>query len=172
MKYCYNCGKEINNEATFCPHCGTKVSGNNASGNQNSNTNQNANPNMNQNNGNYRGVPGIELKNIATCVVLSIVTCGIYWIIWYIAMVDDVNRICNDDKSAQSGGTVFLLTLVTCGIYGIIWFYNCGQRMAIAGRSYGRNIEDNSTLYLVLSIVGLQLVAGAMLQGELNKFAS
>ncbi len=157
MKYCSNCGKEIPNETSFCPSCGTKVGENKP------------NPSMNQNSGNNGGM--VEEKNIVTCIILSIVTCGIYGIIWYINLVDDVNRICNDDKSSQSGATVFLLTLITCGIYGIIWFHNCGQRLAVAGRKYGKDIQDNSTLYLILSIVGLQIVAYCLIQIDLNKIA-
>ena len=87
-------------------------------------------------------------------------------------MVDDVNRVCNDEKSNQSGGTVFLLTLVTCGIYGIIWFYNAGGRMYRAGQKYGMNISDNGVLYLILTIVGLGIVNYCLLQSDLNRFSN
>ena len=116
--------------------------------------------------------PLVQERNIATCIILSIVTCGIYGIYWFITMVNDVNRVCNDEKSTQSGGMVFLLTLITCGIYGIVWFYQVGKRMEVAGKKYNLQIADNSTLYLVLAIFGLQIVDYCLVQSDLNKFAT
>ncbi len=115
MKYCQNCGGVIQEGMNVCPNCGTPV----------------AQPAQQQPNQNFQAAskPVVQNRSIATCIILSIVTCGIYGIIWFINMVDDVNRVCNDEKSSQSGGTVFLLTLITCGIYGIVWFYQVGKRM-------------------------------------------
>ena len=152
MKNCPSCGSQVPNDVTFCPNCGTAL-------NAQSNVTVENQPN-NQNNGGNAGVrPVVENKNIGVAIILSIVTCGIYGIIWLINMVNDVNKVCNDDKSNQSGGTVFLLTLVTCGIYGMIWFYQAGKRMFEAGKKHGVQISDNSTLYLVLAIFGLSIVA-------------
>ena len=153
MKYCSNCGKEVNGDTQFCPNCGAKLGegkpANKPSGNR----------------------PHIEKREIVTCIILSIVTCGIYGIIWLVNMVNDINTVCQDEKSNQSAGTVILLIIITCGIYGIIYFYQAGSRMAAAGRKYGIDIADNSTLYLILSIVGLQIVTYCLIQTDLNKIA-
>ena len=114
----------------------------------------------------------IQERNIAVAIILSLVTCGIYVIIWFINLVNDVNRVANDEKSSQSGGVVFLLTLVTCGIYGIIWVYQAGKRMETAGNKYGVQIADNSVLYLILSLVGFQFIDYALIQSDLNKIAT
>ena len=160
MKFCSNCGNQVPEGANVCPLCGTPVGG----------VNQQPEPPKN----NYQSAarPVVQNRSIATCIILSIVTCGIYGIIWFINMVDDVNRVCNDEKSNQSGGVVFLLTLITCGIYGIIWFYQAGNRMYVAGQKYGMPISDNGTLYLLLSIFGLAIVNYCLLQSDLNKFSN
>ena len=62
----------------------------------------------------------LEKRNIAVEIILSIVTCGIYAIVWFIRLTNDVKSAAGDEKF-QSGGVAFLLTLITCGIYGIIW---------------------------------------------------
>lgn len=59
-------------------------------------------------------------RNIAVAIILTIVTCGIYGIYWFIVLTDDA-RLASGDQQAPSGGIAFLLTLVTCGIYGIYW---------------------------------------------------
>ena len=164
MKYCSNCGSQIPETATFCTNCGNKL------GDQNDNTNQN-NDKSETINQNYGGKPNIIKRDIVVAIILSMVTCGIYGIIWFINMVNDVNTVCADDKSNQSGGVVFLLTLVTCGIYGIIWFYQVGKRMSDAGRKYGMDIADNSTIYLVLQLFGLGIVNYCLIQSDLNRFS-
>ena len=84
-------------------------------------------------------------------------------------MTDDVNSF-SDEKMA-SVGTAFIYSLLTCGIYTIYWNYKMGQKMAEAGKKYNRPINDNSVLYLVLSIFGLGLVNYCLIQSDLNRFA-
>ena len=64
----------------------------------------------------------IERRNIAVCIVLTLVTCGIYGIYWIVCLTNDVNTV-SGDVNGTSGGMVVLLTIVTCGIYGIYWAY-------------------------------------------------
>lgn len=111
----------------------------------------------------------IQQKNIALCVVLCFVTCGIYSIIWFISMVDDLNYA-SGQTNESSGGIVFLLSLVTCGIYMIYWMYKAGEKVNIIRQSRGI-YPDTSTgvLYLVLTIFGLSIVSCCLIQNELNQ---
>lgn len=70
-------------------------------------------------------------RNIAVAIVLTIVTCGIYGIYWFIVLTDDT-RLASGDQQAPSGGIAFLLTLITCGIYGIYWAYKMGKTLVMA----------------------------------------
>ena len=162
MRTCSNCGAQIPEGANNCPNCGTPVNANPAPDTTAPQQQYFAGGNPNR--------PKVMPRSIVTCILLSIVTCGIYGIIWYIGLVNDVNFVCQDEKSSQSGGTVFLLTLLTCGIYGIIWFFNAGKRLHEAGNKYNVQISDNSTVYLVLSLIGLQIIDYCMVQSDLNKF--
>lgn len=108
-------------------------------------------------------------KNIVTNVILSIVTCGIYGIIWFIQLNDDAKEYSND-ASMPTGGVAFLLTLVTCGIYGIYWAYKMGKAIQKAKIDNGMaNAADNSVLYLVLELIGLGIVDYCLMQNELNE---
>lgn len=112
----------------------------------------------------------IKQRNIAVCIILSIITCGIYGIYWMICLNDDTNRAANDPE-ATSGGMVFLLTLVTCGIYGLYWLYKMGQQLDKAAQIRGNAPSNKSVIFLVLGIFGLSIVSYALLQDELNKMA-
>lgn len=48
----------------------------------------------------------ISRKNIVTCILLSFITCGIYGIIWFISLTDDVRIASGDER--LSGGKAFL----------------------------------------------------------------
>lgn len=113
----------------------------------------------------------IVKRNIATCIILSIVTCGIYSIYWFVCLVNDLNRASNEEGAA-SGGVVFLLILVTCGIYGWFWYYKAGQQVSkIQAARTGRGDSNNSLIYLVLGILGLGIVNYCLIQNELNQIA-
>ena len=46
-----------------------------------------------------------------------------------------------------------------------------GKKMYEAGKIRGKDISDNSVLYLVLSLFGLAIVNYCLIQNDLNKFA-
>lgn len=110
---------------------------------------------------------GVNKKSIATCIILSIVTCGLYGIFWYITLTDDVGRLSKDNR--LSGGMCFLLTLVTCGLYGFYWAYLMGKAMfQIKSERNIAGTSDNSTIYIILQLFGLQIVTLALVQNDVN----
>ena len=73
--------------------------------------------------------------------------------------------------SKRDVAMAIILSIITCGIYGIYWNYKNGQKLYEAGKKYNKDIQDNSVLYLVLSLFGLQIVSYCFMQNDLNKFA-
>lgn len=178
---CPNCGTYYEGSPKFCPNCGAPLqepqpqqTNEQPNGQQYQQPNyQQPNyqqPNYQQPQGGYRAP--IVNRSIALCIVLSIVTCGIYGIYWMIVMANDLNTASGrlDDTS---GGMVFLLTLVTCGIYGWYWLYKAGEKVN-AVHQYNGEAPDSSAsvLYMLLGIFGLGIVSYALIQSELNKVAA
>lgn len=112
----------------------------------------------------------IKKKNIATSIILTLITCGIYGIIWFIDITDDASKV-SEDVNATSGGIAFILTIVTCGIYSFFWAYQMGKRVYAAKLKKGLPASDNSVLYLVLCLFGLGIVNYCLLQNDLNDIA-
>ena len=110
-------------------------------------------------------------RNIVTSIILSIVTCGIYAIIWFIGITDDA-KLAAEDTSLASGGLAFVLTIVTCGIYGIYWAYKIGELIKTAQVKRGMPPKDNAIIYLLLEIFGLSIVVYALAQNDLNEMAT
>ena len=112
----------------------------------------------------------IKERNIVTCIILSIITCGIYGIVWFIQMTDDAAFASGDNS--MSGGMAFLLTLVTCGIYGYYWAYKMGKIVYDAKVKRGLRASDNAVLYLILQLFGLGIVNYCIMQSDLNEMAN
>lgn len=112
----------------------------------------------------------IERRNIAVCIVLTFVTCGIYGIYWIVCLTNDVNTV-SGDVNGTSGGMVVLLTIVTCGIYGIYWAYKQGEKLDFTKNNRGIPSSNSGVLYLILQIFGFGIIAYALMQNELNKLA-
>lgn len=108
----------------------------------------------------------IKNRDIGLCIVFSIITCGIYSIYWLICLNDDMNTIAKDDFQTSSG-IVLLLTLVTCGIYGWYWSYRMGQKMDML-----KPAGNHAILFIVLQILGLNIINYCIMQGEINTRAS
>lgn len=111
----------------------------------------------------------IQNRNLAMYIILSIVTCGLFSIYWFIVVTDDLKSITNDNQSS-TGGVAFLLTLVTCGIYGFYWAYKMGEKVDYMKSMSGMPAGNSSILFLILQIFGLQIVNLAIIQDSINKF--
>ena len=107
---------------------------------------------------------GIAKRSIATAIILSIVTCGIYSIYWMIKLNDEINELAGDTQ-ATSGGMVFLLSLVTCGIYGLYWMYKLGEMCDVIKQTS----SSTGIIYLVLSLFGFGIVSYCLMQDTINK---
>ena len=153
MKYCQSCGSSLKEGEKFCPNCGV------------------ATDNIVEQKSSANASFNLEKREIVTCVILTLITCGIYGLVWLSNIVDDVNTICQDEHSNQSGISVVVLSLLTCNIYGLIWYYTAGTRLHNAGIKYNTNTPDNSLMYLILALFGFQIINYALIQSEIDKFS-
>ncbi|MEG0765333.1 MAG: DUF4234 domain-containing protein [Pseudoflavonifractor sp.] len=107
-------------------------------------------------------------RSVGMSVFLTIITCGIYGIYWFICLTDDSNEATGIGQT--TGGMAMLFSLITCGIYSIYWGYKMGEKLDQARFDRGVPPGSQAILYLVLSIFGLQIVAWALIQSELNRY--
>lgn len=191
-KFCFKCGKELDDSAVFCSGCGANQQLNTTSttdDNVNTNTNNDTATTTKQqstqttsneqttyttntrSNTNGYTRPLVENRSIALAIILSIITCGIYGLFWYAFMTNDANKV-SGEYDSTSGGLTILYSLLTCGLYKIYWSYKAGKQLYNAGSNYGKDISDNSILYLILSLFGLSIISDALIQNDLNSFSN
>ena len=106
----------------------------------------------------------IEKRNVGTCIILSIVTCGIYAIIWAIKMLKEAVQV----KDPNDQGTVEIILGI---VFAPVGFFMAEKKLAEGCAARGIQHEDRSVLYLVLGLFGLGIVDFAMMQSDLNGIA-
>jgi hypothetical protein len=109
-----------------------------------------------------------EQKSIGLCIVLSIVTCGIYYIIWLASMCKKIKLMNNEEPSVA--GEVILCLIIP--FYSLFWLYSRSKKLASAAANCGVALEDRAVINLVLAIFGLAIVSFALIQSDLNKAAA
>lgn len=107
-------------------------------------------------------------RSIAKCIVLSVITCGIYGLYWWVVATNDVNQVTN--RPGTSGGMSLVLSIVTCGIYGLYWAWTMGDKLDAARSEHGVAPGSFSIIFLLLNLFGLSVITLALIQNELNKY--
>lgn len=117
----------------------------------------------------------IAKRSIVSCILLSIFTCGLYYIFgWLPGIANDVNNLDRGTRGPD-GVTVILLTIVTCGIYGIYFVYTASKRIYYLFEDANMRASDNSIINLILFVANyfvplLSLVALAIMQNDINNY--
>ncbi|MBR5514661.1 MAG: DUF4234 domain-containing protein [Clostridia bacterium] len=106
----------------------------------------------------------IKERNPIVCILLSLVTCGIYGFYWVFCMAREAVSI----KDPNDAGT---LEALLCIFFAPAGFFLAEKKFAEGCAAKGVEHKDNSVLYLILCLVCLAIVPYYMMQTELNKFA-
>lgn len=96
----------------------------------------------------------IKQRNIALCIVFSIITFGIYALYWFVCLTNDANQE-SGQTDATSGGVALLLTIVTCNIYGWFWAYKMGEKIDAIKTKNGQSAGN--LLFLLQLCSGLHM---------------
>ncbi len=131
----------------------------------------------------------VRNKNIALCIILSLFSCGIYGVFWYVALTDDVNEVTGED--GPSGWLCVLFSILTCGIYDFFWAHQQGEKLDRSRTASGASFGNLGMLYMGLKLgayvavlfgifasggvlsglVGnINVIIMALMQDEVNKY--
>lgn len=106
-------------------------------------------------------MPTIRERSLVKYILLNLITLGIYGIVVFCQMGNDVNKICEGDNKAQMPYILaLLLGLVTLGIYPIYWVYKAMNRLNDNAYRYGIRAEYSGSDYLLWMILGAWIFIG------------
>lgn len=106
-------------------------------------------------------------RSVPVVIILSLVTCGIYYWYWLYITAAEVKNYTNDPSI--NPGVELLLCIVTCGIYTIYWYYKYSKKVYEAQIAAGiPGATDNTVLNTVLALF-FPPVSMGILQSSLNE---
>jgi hypothetical protein len=109
-------------------------------------------------------------RGIPLNIVLSVLTCGLFTIYWFIVLAGDIKRLRGGTK--PNGVTDLILGIITCGIYLWYCYYQYPKYIVEIQEKRGVTVNDISTLSLIVGILGLGIVSLALIQNEVNKIVT
>lgn len=114
--------------------------------------------------------PALKKRGVVVAVLLTLITCGIYGILWNIFLSNEIRKECS---KSQDGILMFLVSLVTCGLVYLYWIYRMGNDLAQLSQRSNRTQMDSSEaiLYLILALFGLSIISLAIMQSKANDLA-
>ena len=106
--------------------------------------------------------------SVGTSVILSIITCGIYGLVWQYKQMKVLNSWLN--RKEYSFGKWLLLSIITCGIYGVYNEYKMARGIIEVQQQNKLLVNNVATICLIMTLIGLSIVSMAIQQTEINKF--
>ena len=106
----------------------------------------------------------IKERNILVCILLSVVTCGIYGIYWIVMMTKEAVSV----KDPADGAILEILLMLFIPFVGL---YMVEKKFSEGRAAKGGELKDNSVMYLILGLI-FPIAALCMIQNDLNKLAA
>lgn len=98
----------------------------------------------------------VSQRNIPLCIILSICTCGIYTVLWYVFLTDDVTEVTGEE--GPSGWLSILFSILSCGMYDFFWAFKQGEKLDKSRLANGATFGNLAMLYM-----GMKLAAYVIL---------
>ena len=99
-----------------------------------------------------------KTRNPVVVILLSIVTCGIYYIFWLYTAMDDLNKAAGREIINP---VLFTVLSIFCSPLIYYVFYTVDKNLGEISRNEGTNYKENFILWLILTVIcGIGLFIG------------
>lgn len=113
-----------------------------------------------------------ERRRLRHCILLGILTLGIYLIPFWQTLSRDINVMLKGDGKCTRGVLWrMLLFIPTFGIYGLVWHYRTGKRLQHGLHARGILYDVGGALQVLLCLCGLYVIADYLLIHATNRLA-
>ena len=106
----------------------------------------------------------VNKRNIVSCIILSFITFGIYYIYWKYLLIKN-SRMLKNDKT-DSFGELFCFAFIP--FYSYFWWITRGKSTREILTSQGYSVNTNEVIFLILAIFGLEIVSMSIMQSDFN----
>ena len=119
----------------------------------------------------------VKKRSLGLFIFLDIITFGIYGLVVFFNMSNEINDICEGDgKHTMFFLWADLLGLVTFGIYPLVWYYKAMERLKDNGYRYGVMVRHSGGDFLLWVFLGSFIAVGPIVAlcyfvSNVNQFA-
>ncbi len=113
--------------------------------------------------------PGVEIEpsNVAKDVILTLLTCGLWDLVWQYRQMRVVNLLLGYEEFHYWKWLIF--TLLTCGLYHLYHEYLMGRAIVKVQHQYGLPPSESlPAISLILALISLGIITDAIQQKEIN----
>lgn len=146
MRFCSKCGSQVHEQAVICVNCGCSLES------------SNPNPSAGAAPMGQRPVRPLDTNRAWwKLLLLGIVTCGIYPLIFYSNVGSDVNEVCGRyDGKKQMHYCLVTLVLggLTCGILPLIWWHQLSDRIGNELKRRGISYDFGAGTFWLWNVLG------------------
>lgn len=143
MKYCAKCGKEVEENAVVCIHCGCSIAAPNSQ---------------------TRPVGQLKTnRGLLKFILLSMITFGIYGLVVMSAVSTDINVIAgryDGKKTMHYCLVVFVFAALTLGIVPLVWYHKISNRIGAELSRRGIHYSFGAGSFWGWSILGSFIFVG------------
>lgn len=115
----------------------------------------------------------VKERSLFSYYFFSIITLGIYTIVFWHKLAKDVNKLCEGDgKKTMKYVPAWFLSIPTLSIFGLVWKYKLTERLNDNAERYNLKFSESGALTIVysLTIIGLPVAHFLMIK-NFNKMA-
>ncbi|MDE7433003.1 MAG: DUF4234 domain-containing protein [Lachnospiraceae bacterium] len=110
----------------------------------------------------------IRTRSIGFSVIMSILTCGLYfYIVWTYCIISDIRKL--EGKRGIAVGEWLLYDIVP--IYDLVWLYTRANKLSVIGANNKIKSNGGGGFYVFMHIIFLDIVNMALMQSTLNDLA-
>lgn len=109
-----------------------------------------------------------EHEDITACVLISVMTLGLYQLVWIHRLCKKVKLLAGEPKNSKK--EMALIALVP--FYLPYWMLRSGKKLSENAKKLNIHLSNDGLFYLLFSLCGLSVFAVAMMQKNFNLIAS
>lgn len=102
-------------------------------------------------------------RSMLKTILLNLITCGIYGIIFYYSLAENINLIASRRDGRKTMNYLImalLLTPITCGIAPLVWMNNLSDRIGNEARARGVQTSFGAGTFWLWNILGSLIIIG------------
>lgn len=116
----------------------------------------------------YYGYQSVQPRSVILYIILSVLTCGIWYLVWVYQLASDINKLAERQGRPKGLDPILslILILVSCSIFQIFFFWK--EENAVSQLTSSRYTVQNQSVLTGLLALFCPVASAAIIQDQIN----